>query len=73
MPSGGDSVAQKAKKSEKSAERVTVLLPKADSLRFAAYCEERGFKKSTLIVRLIRDHLDRERFQSQAELFGAKN
>lgn len=29
------------------------------------YCTERGFKKSTLIARLIRDYLDSEQYQSQ--------
>lgn len=50
--------------------RVHVLIPQRDAERFEAYCEAKGFKKSTLIVRLIREHLDRERFESQQELFG---
>ena len=33
-----------------------------DAGRFEAYCEAKGFKKSTLIARLIREHLDRENF-----------
>ena len=33
-----------------------------DAGRFGAYCEAKGFKKSTLIARLIREHLDRENF-----------
>jgi hypothetical protein len=28
--------------------------------RFEKFCEARGHKKSTLIARLIREHLDRE-------------
>ena len=39
--------------------------------RFEEYCRERGFKKSTLIARLIREYLDREEFHPQRELFEA--
>lgn len=49
--------------------QVTVLLEPQEDRRFSAYCEEKGFKKSTLIARLVRDHLDNEGFQSQGELF----
>jgi hypothetical protein len=49
--------------------RVHVLLPDAEGERFDAYCKEKGYKKSTLIARLIREHLDRERFGVQQELF----
>jgi hypothetical protein len=38
--------------------KVTVLLADDEFDRFDAYCEERGFKKSTLIARLVRDLLD---------------
>ena len=38
--------------------KISVLLDSKDFDRFDAYCQERGFKKSTLIARLIRDHLD---------------
>lgn len=38
--------------------KVTVLLPDDQFERFDAYCEERGYKKSTLIARLLRDLLD---------------
>ena len=53
--------------------RVHVLIPGYEAERFDAYCKEKGFKKSTLIVRLIRDHLDRERFGAQQELFRPKD
>lgn len=49
--------------------RVHVLIPDEEADRFDAYCRTKGFKKSTLIVRLIREHLDREGFKAQAELF----
>lgn len=49
--------------------RVHVLLPDAEGDRFEAYCKAKGYKKSTLIARLIREHLDRERFAVQQELF----
>jgi hypothetical protein len=51
--------------------RIQVLMPPAEADRFEGYCREHGFKKSTLIVRLVRDHLDKERFKPQHELFDA--
>ena len=48
--------------------KVTVLLDSEEFERFQNYCEGRGFKKSTLIARLIREHLDTENFAMQAEL-----
>ena len=50
--------------------QVTVLLEREEDIRFSAYCESRAFKKSTLIARLIREHLDREGFAVQKNLFG---
>jgi hypothetical protein len=41
--------------------KVTVLLPDEEFDRFDAYCEERGFKKSTLLARIVRDLLEEER------------
>lgn len=52
----------------KKREKVTVLLDAAEYERFDAYCMQRGFKKSTLIARLIRDHLDSEHVQVQRHL-----
>src|ERR1035438_3955793 len=49
--------------------RIQVLMPREDADRFDAYCRELGFKKSTLIARLIRDHLAGERFTQQQDLF----
>ena len=48
--------------------KVTVLLDVQEFQRFESYCEERGFKKSTLAARLIREHLDREVFNPQQQL-----
>jgi len=48
--------------------KISVLLTAEEEARFTAYCEERGFKKSTLIARLIREHLDREGYAAQARL-----
>ena len=50
--------------------RLQVLIPKAEADRFAAYCQEKGYKKSPLIVRLVREHLDREGFNPQPDLFN---
>lgn len=49
--------------------KISVLLPSEEARRFEAYCVETGHKKSTLIVRLIREHLDREQFCLQGSLF----
>lgn len=49
--------------------RIQVILNLPDTERFERFCEARGHKKSTLIARLVRDHLDREEFASQAEFF----
>jgi hypothetical protein len=40
--------------------RVQVLMKPQDAARFERYCEDRGHKKSTLIARLAREHLERE-------------
>ena len=48
--------------------KMSVLLGPEEEERFAAYCREKGFKKSTLVARLIREHLDREGFASQRAL-----
>lgn len=45
--------------------KVTVLLDEDEFERFDAYCRERGFKKSTLITRLIREHLTSEGYRVQ--------
>lgn len=37
--------------------RISVLLPSDVYRHFEAYCAEQGYKKSTLIARLIREHL----------------
>lgn len=51
--------------------RFQVILSDADDQRFAAFCAERGHKKSTLAARLIREHLDRERYAHQPDLLPA--
>jgi len=48
--------------------KVTVLLSSSEFARLDAYCEEHGFKKSTLIARLIREHLDVQQFPRQEVL-----
>jgi len=53
-------------------QKITVLVDPEQFERFDAYCESHGFKKSTLICRLIREHLDTERFRLQGELLFAK-
>lgn len=48
--------------------KISVVLSPEEFQRFESYCTEKGFKKSTLIVRLIRDHLDREGHHPQPSL-----
>jgi hypothetical protein len=50
--------------------KISVVLSAMEFARFDAYCAEKGFKKSTLIARLIREHLDRESFRVQGTLFN---
>ncbi|WP_295540828.1 CopG family transcriptional regulator [uncultured Pseudacidovorax sp.] len=47
---------------------VTVLLDPDEFERFEGYCESQGFKKSTLIARLIREHMDTAGYQLQKVL-----
>ena len=51
--------------------RIQVLLQRHESERFEQYCRDNGYKKSTLIARLIKDHLDRERYPGQQQMFPA--
>lgn len=50
--------------------RIQVLMDKAEAERFGAYCREKGYKKSPLIARLVREHLDREGFNPQSDIFS---
>jgi hypothetical protein len=45
-----------------SKQRISVILDASAYRRFEAYCELNGFKKSTLIARLVREHLDAVHF-----------
>ena len=49
-------------------QKVTVLLETQEWSRFDAFCRARGHKKSTLIARLVRDHLDSKGFEMQPGL-----
>jgi len=53
--------------------RITVLLEDEEYRRFDAYCSEKGFKKSTLIARLIKEHLDSQNFGMQQQLAFAQS
>ncbi|MFT0532440.1 hypothetical protein ACMHYJ_06335 [Castellaniella hirudinis] len=48
--------------------KISVLVPDDEARRFEAFCSERGHKKSTLIVRLIKEHLDKEQYPFQGSL-----
>jgi hypothetical protein len=48
--------------------KISVLLEEALADRFERYCRGHGYKKSTLIARLIREHLEIEQFAVQTEI-----
>jgi metal-responsive CopG/Arc/MetJ family transcriptional regulator len=48
--------------------KISVILNDNETKRFDAYCHSHGYKKSTLIARLIREYLDRENFAMQQSL-----
>ncbi len=50
--------------------RIQVLMPKVEAERFEAYCREKGYKKSPLIARLVREFMDSEGFNPQQDLFN---
>jgi len=51
--------------------KISVVLQPQEFDRFDAFCRAQGYKKSTLIVRLIRELMDREGFATQTSLpFG---
>jgi hypothetical protein len=47
---------------------ISVILSPEEYRRFNSYCALSGYKKSTLVARLIRDRLDAEKFMMQSEL-----
>jgi hypothetical protein len=51
-----------------SKNKVTVLLDDDEWFRFDAYCQAKGHKKSTLIARLIREHLAESQYSAQRQL-----
>ena len=53
---------EKEKPKPTAPNKVTVLFDQEELQRFDAYCRERGYKKSTLIARLVRQYLDLEGF-----------
>lgn len=55
----------------KKPSKIAVLLDPSEAERFEAYCSARGFKKGTLIARLLRDSLDKEGFQQDRAAAGA--
>ena len=49
-------------------ERLTVLFTTEEYARLTDYCHSHGFKKSTLVARIVREYLDRSGDQSQMTL-----
>jgi hypothetical protein len=43
--------------------KISVLLASPEARRFGTYCKQKGYKKSSLIARLVREHLDEEHFK----------
>lgn len=52
----------------KKRNKIIVLLDESEFRWFEAFCLERGHKKSTLIARLIREHLNSQGFTMQEDL-----
>ena len=50
--------------------RVQVLMPRPEADRFSTYCRDKGYKKSPLIARLVREYLNKEDYNPQPELFN---
>lgn len=50
------------------AKKITVLLEPEEFAEFDRFCLEHGFKKSTLLVRLLRDFLQREAIASDGPM-----
>ena len=50
--------------------RVQVLMPRTEADRFDIYCREKGYKKSPLIARLVREYLSKETSNPQPDLFN---
>ena len=53
--------------------RVTVIFNETDGEVFEAYCKKNGFKKSTLINRLVSEHIKNSDFRFQKELFDTSS
>ena len=58
---------------KKTVGKISVLLPVEEFDRFEAYCRDRGFKKSTLIARLIRQYMDLEGYNPVPRDFPQPN
>ncbi len=52
--------------------RITVLLEEDVDAQFTAFCQDKGFKKSTLAARLIREHLAQENTSFESAALGRK-
>ncbi len=50
---------------KKTQTKISVLLSDHEYERLDTYCHDRGYKKSTLIARLIRQYLDMEGYGTQ--------
>ena len=50
---------------KKTQTKISVLLSDVEYERLDAYCRDRGYKKSTLVARLIRQYLDMEGYGTQ--------
>jgi hypothetical protein len=50
--------------------KISVLLASTEARRFGNYCKQKGYKKSSLIARLVREHLDGERLKVESRSVG---
>lgn len=49
--------------------KISFLLERKTAHRFDAYCREKGFKKSSLIARPVREYLEKDERGQTASLF----
>lgn len=52
--------------------KISVLLTAAEYECLDRYCRTKGYKKSPLLVRLVREHLSREGFRIEEDLHAAR-
>jgi hypothetical protein len=52
--------------------KISVLLVAKEASRLGNYCKQKGYKKSSLLARLVREHLDEEQFKVKSLSVNAR-